>query len=102
MGLTSTVLTDAVHSGCGATGTYGALREFGAAIDASENRLRNESDFKEHQTRWHCWRGFLLLLATSVPKSVGDATALLDDVGRLLSAGQWGTAAIVWTFTEDG
>jgi len=38
----------------------------------------------------------------SVPKSVDDATTLLDDVGGLLSAGQWGSAAIVWAFTEEG
>ena len=38
----------------------------------------------------------------SVPKSVDDATTLLDDVGGLLSAGHWGSAAIVWAFTEEG
>ena len=38
----------------------------------------------------------------SVPDSIDDATALLDDVGGLLSAGHWGTAAVVWAFTEPG
>ena len=35
----------------------------------------------------------------SVPKSIDAATTLLDNVGGLLSAGHWGTAAIVWAFT---
>jgi hypothetical protein len=29
------------------------------------------------------------------------AKAVLDDVDGLLSAGHWGTSAIVWAFTED-
>ena len=37
----------------------------------------------------------------SVPEPIEETTALLDDVGGLLSAGHWGTAACVWAFTED-
>lgn len=38
----------------------------------------------------------------SVPRSIDAATTLLDNVGGLLSAGNWGVAGVVWAFTRDG
>lgn len=38
----------------------------------------------------------------SVPGTLGEVQRLLDGVGGLLDAGHWGTAAIVWAYTEDG
>ncbi len=37
----------------------------------------------------------------SVPATVDAAVPLLNGVGGLLSAGHWGTAAVVWAFTYD-
>lgn len=38
----------------------------------------------------------------SVPETLDEATGLLNGVGGLMSAGHWGTAAIVWAWTEPG
>lgn len=38
----------------------------------------------------------------SVPATIDEAATLLNGVGGLLSAGYWGTAAIVYAYTEEG
>jgi phage N-6-adenine-methyltransferase len=37
----------------------------------------------------------------TIPETIDDATELLDAVGGFLSAGYWGTAAVVYAYTHD-
>ena len=48
----------------------------------------------------HGVSGLSIPEAISVPVSLDDARMLLGGVGGCMSAGHWGTAAIVWAYTE--
>lgn len=53
----------------------------------------------------HQSEGFTSLAAPDyllIPNDVESARTLLDGLGGLTTAGHWGTAAIVWAYTEPG